>query len=239
MSNTWAIAKRELTAYFASPVAYVVTAAFLLIMGLLFGFVLGEPLQRSEASLAPVWGSAPVIMLLVAPALTMRLLAEEQRTGTIELLLTAPVSDWEVVLGKFLACVVLYLTMLVLTLYYPFILVVFGSPDLGIVAASYVGAFLLGTAFLSIGLLASSLTQNQVVAAMISFGLILLFWLVSFLNSFITGQAGEIISYLSIVNHYGDFLQGIVSTKDILYYLSITAGALFLATRSLETRRWS
>ncbi len=239
MHNTLAIAKRELVAYFTSPVAYVVTAAFLVIMGLLFGYVLSAPVQYRVASLAPVLGSIPVILLLVAPALTMRLLAEEQRSGTIELLLTAPVRDWEVVGGKFLASLALFLTMVALTLYYPLILVVFGNPDMGVLAASYIGVILIGASFLSLGLLASSLSQNQVVAAMISFGLILSLWLIGFLSGVVTGLGADIVDYLSIVAHYGDFMKGIVDSKDVIYYLSIIGGALFLATRSLETRRWS
>lgn len=239
MHNTLAITKRELVAYFTSSVAYVVTAAFLVIMGLLFGYVLTAPLQYRVASLTPVLGSVPVILLLVAPALTMRLLAEEQRSGTIELLLTAPVRDWEVVGGKFLASFFLFLTMVALTLYYPLILVVFGNPDMGVLAASYIGVVLIGASFLSLGLLASSLSQNQVVAAMISFGLILSLWLISFLSGVVTGPGAAIIEYLSIVFHYGDFTKGIVDTKDVIYYLSIVGSALFLATRSLETRRWS
>jgi ABC-2 type transport system permease protein len=239
MHNTLAIAKRELVAYFTSPVAYVVTAAFLVIMGLLFAYVLTAPLQYRVADLSPVLSSVPVILLLVAPALTMRLLAEEQRSGTIELLLTAPVRDWEVVGGKFLASLTLFLTMVALTLYYPLILMTFGNPDLGVLAASYIGVILLGGAFLSLGLLASSLSQNQVVAAMISFGLILSLWLVGFLSGVITGPGADIIDYISVVAHYGDFMKGVVASKDIIYYLSVIAGALFLATRSLETRRWS
>ena len=189
MHNTLAIAKRELVSYFTSPVAYVVTAAFLVIMGLLFGYVLAAPLQYRVASLSPVLGSVPVILLLVAPALTMRLLAEEQRSGTIELLLTAPVRDWEVVAGKFLASLALFLTMVALTLYYPLILMTFGNPDMGVLAASYIGVILIGASFLSLGLLASSLSQNQVVAAMISFGLILSLWLIGFLSGVVTGRA--------------------------------------------------
>jgi ABC-2 type transport system permease protein len=239
MHNTLAIAKRELVAYFTSPVAYVVTAAFLVIMGLLFGYVLSAPLQYRVADLSPVLGSVPVILLLVAPALTMRLLAEEQRSGTIELLLTAPVRDWEVVAGKYLASLTLFLTMVALTLYYPLILMTFGNPDMGVLAASYIGVILLGGSFLSLGLLASSLSQNQVVAAMISFGLILCLWLIGFLGAIFTGSGAAIIDYISIVAHYGDFMKGIVSSKDVIYYLSIIGGALFLATRSLETRRWS
>jgi ABC-2 type transport system permease protein len=239
MHNTLAIAKRELVAYFSSPVAYVVSAAFLVVMGLLFAYVLTAPLQYRVADLSPVLSSVPVILLLVAPALTMRLLAEEQRSGTIELLLTAPVRDWEVVGGKFLASLTLFLTMVALTLYYPLILMTFGNPDLGVLAASYIGVILLGGAFLSLGLLASSLSQNQVVAAMISFGLILSLWLVGFLSGVITGPGADIIDYISVVAHYGDFMKGVVASKDIIYYLSVIAGALFLATRSLETRRWS
>jgi ABC-2 type transport system permease protein len=240
MNNTLAIAKRELNAYFASPVAYVVTAAFLVIMGLFFSYiVVSVPAQYRTADLGPMMSSVPVILLLLAPALTMRLLSEEQRSGTIELLLTAPVSDWEVVLGKFLASLVLYLTMLAFTLYYPLVLMVFGNPDKGILLSSYLGVVLIGAAFLSIGLLASSLTQNQVVAAVISLGVILVLWLVSFLSSAFPGAPQEVISYLSVITHYDNFIKGIVSTKDVIYYLSVTATALFLAVRSLETRRWS
>lgn len=237
--NTFAIAKRELNAYFASPVAYVVIAAFLVIMGLLFSWVLVQPLMYREADLGPMLSSAPVILLLVAPAITMRLLAEEQRTGTIELLLTAPVNDWEVVLGKFLAAFALFLTMTALTLYYPLLLMVFGNPDRGVIAAGYLGLILVGASFLSIGLLASSLTQNQVAAAMISLGIILALWLVGLLANMVTGQAGDIIRYISIINHYNDFLKGLVNTKDVIYYLSVTAAGLFLTIRSLETRRWA
>jgi ABC-2 type transport system permease protein len=239
MNNTLAIARRELMAYFASPVAYVVTAAYLVIMGLLFGYVLVQPVQYLRADLSPVLGSVPVIMLLVAPALTMRLLAEEQRSGTIELLLTAPVRDWEVVMGKYLACLCLYLVMVALTLYHPLLLMAFGNPDLGAIAAGYLGVVLLGGSFLGIGLLASSLSQNQVVAAMISFAIILVFWLIGILGNVFTGPASEIINYLSIVTHFSDFGKGMVSTKDVIYYLSVIAGALFLTTRFLETRRWS
>lgn len=237
--NTLTIAKRELTAYFASPIAYVVIAAYLVIMGLLFSWVLVQPLMYREAELGPVLSSAPVILLLVAPAITMRLLAEEQRTGTIELLLTAPVDDWEVVLGKFLAAFALFLTMTALTLYYPLLLMVFGNPDRGVIAAGYLGLILLGASFLSIGLLASSLTQNQVAAAMISLGIILALWLIGLLANMVTGQAGDIIRYISIINHYSDFLKGLVNTKDVIYYLSVTAAGLFLTIRSLETRRWA
>lgn len=239
MSNTLAIARRELVAYFASPVAYVVTAAYLVIMGYLFGYVLAAPVQYSQADLSPVLGSVPVILLLVAPVLTMRLLAEEQRSGTIELLLTAPVRDWEVVVGKYLACFCLYLVMVGLTLYHPLLLKTFGNPDLGAIAAGYVGVVLLGGAFLGIGVLASSLSQNQVVAAMISFAIILALWLIGVLGNVFTGPPSEVINYISIVTHYADFSKGLVSTKDAIYYLSVIAGALFLATRFLETRRWS
>lgn len=239
MSNTLAVARRELVAYFASPVAYIVIAAFLVIMGMLFAYVLGAPLAYRQADMSPVLSSVPVILLLVAPALTMRLLSEEQRSGTIELLLTAPVRDWEVVLGKFLASLVLLLTMFALTLYYPILMMVFGNPDRGAIAAGYLGAVLLGASFMSIGLLTSSLTQNQVAAAMMSMGIILAFWLSGFLSAVVTGPASGVIDYLSITAHFSGFLRGIVSTKDVIYYLSIIIGALFLATRSLETRRWS
>jgi len=239
MRNVLAITGKELRTYFASPVAYVVTAGFLLIMGIFFAFVIMQPLGSQTASLEPVLGSAPVILLLLAPALTMRLLAEETRSGTMELVLTSPVRDGEVVLGKYLASLLLFLFMLALTLVYVVVLLRFGNPDRGVLVSSYVGAALFGAAFLAVGVLASALTQNQIVAAVISLATLLALWLIDIFASLTRGVLADVLSYLSIIARYNDFMRGVISSQNVIYYLSVIAVALFLATRALETRRWA
>ncbi|MFB0535158.1 MAG: ABC transporter permease [Anaerolineae bacterium] len=238
MRNTFAIAKRELQAYFVSPIAYAVTAAFLLVMGILFALFIINP-GGAEASMVFFFGSifSVFFLLLITPLLTMRLLAEEQHSGTIELLLTSPVRDWEVVLGKFLASWMLFAAMLVLTLYYPFLLERFGNPDWGPIASGYLGFLLMGGALLSVGVLTSSLTQNQIVAAFLGVVINLLLLLCLFVSDF-AGPLSGFVSYLSTLTHLIDLIKGVVDTKDVIYYLSVIAVCLFLATRSLETRRW-
>jgi len=235
MRNALTIARRELLAYFTSPIAYVVTAAFLAISGYLFAAILNI---TREATLRYLFGNLMVILLFVGPLLTMRLLAEEQRSGTIELLLTAPVRDWEVVLGKFLASLSLFLLILALTLYYPFILARFGEPDLQATAAGYLGLLLFGSSILSIGLFTSALTRNQIVAAILGVGLGLILWLVDAVGNFFGPPIAGVLDYLSLNQHFNDFTRGVVDSRDVIYYLSVVIAGIFLATRVLETRRW-
>ncbi len=239
MRNVLAITGKELRTYFVSPVAYVVAAGFLLIMGIFFAFVVMQSPQSQNISLEPVLGSAPIILLLLAPVLTMRLLAEETRSGTMELVLTSPVRDGEVVLGKYLASLLFFLFMLALTLVYPLVLLRFGNPDRGVLVSSYVGAALFGAAFLAVGVLASALTQNQIVAAVISLATLLALWLIDIFANLTRGALADILNYLSIISRYSDFLRGVISSQNVIYYLSVIAVALFLATRALETRRWA
>lgn len=235
MRNALAIAGRELQAYFVSPIAYVVTAAFLLVSGYLFAAIL---LLSQEATLRYLFGNLTTILLFVAPLLTMRLLAEEQRSGTLELLLTSPVQDWEVVLGKWLASLGLFAGIMLLTGYYPLLLWRYGNPDWGPVLTGYGGVLLLGGALLSLGTLTSALTSNQIVAAVLGVGLSILAWLIDALSQFTGSPISGVFDYLSLSTHFYDFLRGIVDTKDIVYYVSVIVVALFLATRVLETRRW-
>jgi ABC-2 type transport system permease protein len=235
MRNMVVIARKELHAYFASPIAYVVIAAFLAIMGFFFSLIV---YYTREASLRGVFANMAVTLLFVTPALTMRLLAEEQRSGTIELLLTLPVRDWEVVLGKFLAGLGVYGVMLALTVYYPLLMISLGNPDRGAIIGGYVGLALLGATFLSIGLFTSSLSRNQVVAALLAFGAMLILWLVDVAGSLFGPPVGDVVAYLSMSAHYFDFLRGIVDTKDVIFYLSATAGFLFLSVQMLQLRRW-
>ncbi len=235
MYTTLTIAKRELGAYFVSPIAYIVTAAFLVISGYLFALIL---INTRQASLEFLFGNIIVILLLIAPLLTMRLLADEQRTGTIEVLLTAPVRDWEVVVGKFLAVFAMFGVMLLLTLYYPLLLwQLDGNPDPGPIISGYIGLLLLAGSMLAIGTLASALTQNQIVAGAIAFGILLLLWLIDAASSVSSGSA-EVLRALSLRSHFDDFARGAINLEDVVYYLSIITGGLFVATRILETRRY-
>jgi ABC-2 type transport system permease protein len=235
MSNIWAIAQRELRSYFVSPVAYVVGALFLLISGFLFSIILS---QSSEASMRPLFGNFAVIFLFIVPGLTMRLLAEEQRTGTLELLLTAPVRDSELVLGKFLGVLLLLLILLAITLIYPAILLLAGNPDRGPIAAGYLGVVLQGAAFLAIGLFASSLTQNQIIAALLTFVILLLLWLAEALSQFTGGRVGDLFRFLSITRHFDEFPRGIVDTRHVLFFLSVIVASLFFTIVSVQARRW-
>ncbi|MDE3090712.1 MAG: ABC transporter permease subunit, partial [Chloroflexota bacterium] len=175
MRNIWTIASRELNSYFVSPVAYVVGAAFLLVSGVLFSLTLTSTM---DASLRGTFSNITFILVLLAPALTMKLLAEEQRMGTLELLLTSPVHDWQVVVGKFLGSLILFAVMLLgPTLFYVVLLVWLGTPDFGPIISGYLGVLLLGGAFLSIGVLTSSLTQNQVIAYILGLAILLVMWI--------------------------------------------------------------
>ena len=179
-----------------------------------------------------------MLYLFIVPAISMRLLAEEQRTGTVELLLTNPVQEWEIVTGKFLASVMLVLVMLGLTLLFPLFLFIYGNPDRGPIITGYVGIFLQAAAFLSIGLWASSLTQNQIVAAIVSFALLLILWLSENLGQFLGGTIGSIISYTSVITHFQSFPQGVIQSNDVIYYLSLVLAGIVLSTLSLQSRRY-
>jgi ABC-2 type transport system permease protein len=233
--NVWAVANRELKSYFLSPLAYIVIALFLLLAGYLFALILN---QGREASLRGLVQNISVLWLFLVPAISMRLLAEEQRSGTVELLLTNPVQEWEIVTGKFLASVMLLLVMLGLTLLYPLFLFIFGNPDRGPLVAGYLGMVLQASAFLAVGLFASSLTQNQIVAAILSFGLLLLLWLSESLGQFLGGTLGTIVSYTSVVNHFQSFPQGVIESKDVIYYLTLIVAGIVLSTLSLQSRRF-
>jgi gliding motility-associated transport system permease protein len=233
--NLWAVAQRELRSYFLSPLAYVVIALFLALAGYLFALILSN---AREASLRGLVQNVSVLYLFIVPAISMRLLAEEQRTGTVELLLTNPVQEWEIVTGKFLASILLVLVMLACTLLFPLFLFIYGSPDKGPMITGYVGIFLQAAAFLSIGLWASSLTQNQIVAAIVSFALLLVFWLSDNLGQFLGGTIGQIVSYTSVNAHFQSFPQGVIESKDVIYYLTLVVAGIVLSTLSLQSRRY-
>ena len=235
MRITFAIAKRELNAYFLSPIAYIVAAVILAILGYMFYLVL---FWTKQASLRPLFEQITPILIIIMPLLTMRLLAEERRSGTIELLLTSPIRDSEVILGKFLAGFGLFALMLAPTAYYVLVLAVFGKPDWGPILTVYVGTLLFGGALLSIGILASSVTSNQIVGALVGMGIIALLWLLPSAGTFVSEPIRGILTYMGLSSHIAGFAKGIIDTADIVFYVSIIVGALFLATRVLEARKW-
>ena len=235
MRNVWAVAVRELRSYFLSPLAYVVIALFLALSGYLFALILAN---GREASLRGLVQNVSVLYLFIVPAISMRLLAEEQRTGTVELLLTNPVQEWEIVTGKFLGSAFFVLCMLLATLLFPLFLFIFGSPDRGPILTGYLGALLQGSAFLAIGLWASSLTENQIVSAVISFILLLALWLSDNIGQASGGIFGQIVGYTSLINHIQGFAQGVVDSKDVIFYLTVIGGGLVLSTLSLQSKRY-
>ncbi|MSQ15846.1 MAG: hypothetical protein EXR50_08295 [Dehalococcoidia bacterium] len=237
MRNAFGIAKKEISSYFSSPMAYLIGAVFLVLTGVFFAQYL---LATQEASMRGFFSPASFFLLLISPVITMRLIAEEQKMGTLELLLTSPVTDLQVVVGKFLASMAMISGMLLLTLYYFVLLLWVGSPDLGPVATGYFGLILLAGSILSVGLLASSFTSNQIVSAVVALGILLLLWLLGNLGSFFNSVpwARDILNYLSLSTHYSELVNGVLDTRDVVYYVSFIVLALFLTVRSLESRRW-
>ena len=239
MRNIWVIFKRELSSYFVSPIAYVVGAAFLVLAGLFF--VLPFFFGQLDASLRNWMSSVVVLLLFIAPMFTMKLIAEEKQSGTIELLLTSPLRDWELVIGKFLAAVGLWVAILLITLIYVVILRIFGNPDPIPLASGYLALLLMGAAMMAVGVLASSLSPNQIVAVVVAFAILLVLWVANAMsNVFGTGTLlGNIFDYVAITKHQDDLMKGVVDSRDIVYYLSIVIACLFISTRLIEARRWS
>jgi len=236
MRTAQAVAWKEIQIYFSSPTAYIVGMMFLALSGFFFARDLNDPFP--QASLVNFFDGATIIFILIAPALTMRLMAEEQKLGTIELLLTSPVRDWEVIIGKYVASFVFLIATVSLTLYYTILLYVFASPDPGPIYAGYLGLALYGGAALAIGLLCSTLTSNQIVAAVVAMGILLVMFFADLAADNIGGTASTIISEISIRSHFEDFDRGIIDTKHVVYYLSVIAFFLFMSVRALESRRW-
>lgn len=231
-----AIMKKELQSFFYSPVAYIVFASFLMIVGYLFWVIL---ISSRMASLEPMLYNAAFILLLASPVLTMRLVSEEKKSRTIELLLTSPISPAEIITGKFLACFTLYLVLILLTVQYPLVLSAYSTEfDMGPVYSGYIGLILLGAAFISMGLFASTLTENQIIAAMVSFGGLVLFWIFGWAKHAFDNAFGEILGNLSIFDRYAEFLRGIVDSGNVIFFVVFTLTWLFLATRVLESDRW-
>ncbi len=256
MKNSLVIAGKELAGYFVQPVAYVVMTVFLLLGGFFFFALLRrfdvviqmyaamqnpQMLQRinlNEMVIVPMLHNLSIVLVILVPAITMRSFAEEKRTGTYELLLTAPVRTGEIVAGKFIAASAFVLIMIVLAGLFPLILAIFGNPEFGVIGAGYLGLAFLAVAFVSIGLFTSSITQNQIIAAISCFGLLLLLYVISWPAEAGGSSLGGLLEYLALPTHFSQMVTGVIDTKDIVYFLSLIFIALFLTQRSVESARW-
>jgi ABC-2 type transport system permease protein len=254
MSNVLAIAQKELKGYFASPIGYIVVGFSAILFGWFFislldyftrvsmqagaGFGGPESVNVNEMLITPLFLNVSVILLFVLPLVTMRTYSEEKRSGTIELLLTAPLTDLQIVLGKFLGGLGLYAAMLAVTLIHIGTLFAFGNPEWRPVATGYLGLLLMGGCFLSLGLFVSSLTKNQIVAGMVTFAVFLMFWVINWIAASRGPTTQSILNYLSITEHLNDFARGVIDTKHVVYYLSFIAFSLFLTVRAVDSERW-
>ncbi len=231
-----AVTRRETKAYFTMPSAYVVGAMFLILTGVFFVFDIDQPF--AEAGVRGLIDWASFFLIFLAPLLTMRLLAEEQKLGTLELLLTSPVREWEVVLGKYIASLIMLLAILAVTSYYVILMYIFGTPDSGPVLSAYMGLILYGAAALSIGLLGSSLSSNQIVAAVVGTAVLLFFSFINRVSAVIEGAPASFLDALSMESRLADFTRGIIDTSHVIYFVSLIAIFVFITIRALETRRW-
>lgn len=244
MGRALTIYKKEFRQYFDSPIGYIFLTIFLAANSLLF-FEVNKFYLINQAVVRPLFMFIPVLFLFFVPAVTMRLWAEERKAGTVEVLMTLPLRDWEVVIGKYLASLAFLVLALALTFTIPLsvsLLAAEGAkPDLGPVITSYLGSALLGAAFLAIGMWISSLTENQIVAFIISITAIFVLMIIgeSIVTSFIPSLLVPVAEYLGLLHHFQSIARGVIDTRDLLYYLSIVGLFNYLTIRSIESRKWS
>ena len=246
MRNIWTIAKREYKIYFSSPLAYIVMLIILSVIGGIFALniinLTSNPFGFNQApDISIVTGPMAFMLVFSAPALTMRLLADEQRMGTLELMLTAPVRDWELIVGKWLGSFLFVLTIIGITIVFPFALNTMVAPgiDQQLMLSSYLGIILVAAAFLAIGVSISAMFSNQFAAFFLTMGLLVILWFLIGIPAQIFSTGGEIFSYLNMNDRfYNSLSQGIINLSDVIYFLSVTAFGLFIGSVAIETRRW-
>jgi ABC-2 type transport system permease protein len=254
MRNVITIAQKEFKSYFSSPIGYILVGFWTLLFGYFFVTILNyfirssmqmtqmgpspQSMNVNQDLLRPVLYNATILVLFILPAVTMRSYAEEKRSGTIELLLTSPLTDFQIILGKFIGAMGLYGVMLAVTLVDVVALFMYGRPEWRPIITAYIGLFLLGGCFISVGLFISSLTRNQVVAVMATFSVFLLLWIINWISNFVGPTGADIVNYLSIVDHYDDFAKGVIDTTHLVYYISFITFGLFLTAKSVDSERW-
>lgn len=235
IARAWLLTKKEWTESFNSPMPYIVLVLFFLLVGWFFTSSL---FLEGQANLDNFFGMMPLLLGIFLPAFTMRLFAEEFKTGTIETLATLPLNDAEIVLGKYGAVLAIWIAMMGLSLAYLVLLISLGPPDLGQMAAGFVGALLLGAFYGALGLLASSLTRSQVVAFLLGFLFCFTFFILGQAADYVPGLSGQLLAFLGVDNHFEKFLKGVVDSRDALYFLSGTVLALAGTLASFNSRRW-
>jgi ABC-2 type transport system permease protein len=252
MGNMLAIAQKELKGYFASPIAYVVIGFFALVFGWFYyvsiGVFLNMAMQMgvpgqgqvniNTMAIRPLLQNVSVVALFVLPLITMRTYSEEKRSGTIELLLTSPLTDFQIIMGKFLGAVSLYGLMLAVTVIHIGILFVYGNPEWKPIASGYLGLLLMGASFISVGLWISSLTKNQIVAGMVTFAVFLLLWTITWAVDSAGPTMQKVLMAISITDHFDDFSKGVIALRHIVFYLSFITFGLFLTAKSVDSERW-
>ena len=255
MRNIWTICRKELRSYFSSPIAYLLLTMFAFVFGWFFWNVLGYfiqmgmasqmrgqmyPLNVNEEVIRPLLQNIGVVGLFFIPLITMRLFAEEKRTGTIELLATSPISDLQIILGKWLAAMLLYGAMLLISALNFAFLFRYGNPDWKPLLIGYLGLYLQAGALLAIGTFISTLTKNQIIAGAVTFAACLMLWILEWASGggYDTGTWTQVLSYMSVITHYESFAKGMLSSKDAIYYVTMIFLGLFLTARSLESLRW-
>ncbi len=254
MKNIWAISKKEVKTYFTSPIAYVVTTVFLVLVGFFFYSLIlwfnsysmqasryPEAIQQlniNQMVYSPLFHNISIILLLTIPLLTMRLFAEEKKRQTDELLYTSPISINQIILGKFFASLFVLLVMLLLTGILSLFTFAYGNPEFAPVLNGYLGLFLMSAAFIAVGIFFSSVTENQVVSAMLTFGTLLLFWILNWAAGSASGIWKDVLNYVSFFQHFDDMTRGILDTTDIVYYFSFIFFGLFLTHSVIQSRRW-
>ena len=253
MRNIWTIYRKELKSYFASPIAYLLMAVFALIFGYFFYVATaifaqrgmesqmmgrGGPMDMNEWVIRPLLMNVSVIGLFLIPMITMRLFAEEKRSGTIELLMTSPVRDSEIILGKWCAAATLYAGILMISALNLVFLFMHGKPDWRPILVGYLGLLLQGGALLAVGAFISTMTRNQIIAGGGTFAACLLLWILDWVSSYETAAWAKVLSYLSVVTHFEPFSKGVLDSRDVVFYLSVIFLGLFLTARSMESLRW-
>jgi ABC-2 type transport system permease protein len=252
MRNVLAVAGKELRAYFHSPIAYLVMTVYTAICGFVFynsvaffvvqtfrvqamGGMGAPPMSLNEHIIRPILaGVLAVVLLFLIPLVTMRLYAEEKRSGTIELLLTSPLTDLEIILGKFLGALVLYGLLLVLTFFYFGLLFLYGNPNAKPLLANALGLLLYGAALLALGMWFSTFTRNQIIAGSIGMAVFLLLYLLDWVTAYSSSTVSQVMSYLALTTHFENFSKGVIDLSDVVYYLSVIVLGIFLTSRSVE-----
>jgi ABC-2 type transport system permease protein len=253
VKNIWVLYRKELKSYYSSWIAYLLMAFFAVIFGYFFyaataifvsrsmqSMMMGQgmPMDMNEWIIRPLLMNVSVIGLFIIPMITMRLFAEEKRTGTIELLMTSPVRDYEMIVAKWLAALTLYASILAISAINLIYLFAYGKPDWKPILIGYLGLLLQGGCLLAVGTFISTLTRNQIIAVGGTFAICLLLWVLDWVTAYDTSSWAKVLSYISVVTHFETFAKGVLDTKDVIFYVSMIFFGLFLTARSMESLRW-